>query len=116
MEMLSEIRESSQEVPRIDINQISIEIKKPSANRLQVMASPQSPNSSLASRSPSGLSSSSLNLTLTESDSSLQTTQAFVNDDNADENVVKVDTNGNSLDDTNANQISKSFDEIDLEN
>ena len=103
-------------MPQIDINQINIELNKRSANDFRVTASLQSPNCSLDSRSPSGLSSSSLNLTVIESDRPLQTTQAFINSDNTNESEVKTDTNGNSLDDSNTNEISKSFDEIDLGN
>jgi len=105
----SEKFESSQEVPQIkhldlDINQLNID-------DLQVMASLQSPNTSLASRSPLGLSSSSSSNA--EEDDSRHTTQAFIDSDDNTKNGVGVDTNGNSFDDTNS---SRKFCEIDLNN
>ena len=92
---------------------LDLDLNKLSIGETKAMASLQSPNTSLASRSPLGLSSSSL----TASESSLEKTQAFINSDDDNKDIgVRVDTNGNSFNDRNSNPIEKTFVEIDLKN
>ncbi|CAG2165582.1 unnamed protein product [Oppiella nova] len=114
--------ESCEEVPQLD------PLDTEEVSDRQVMDS-LSPNTSLASRSPLLGQSSSSSLNTTEDDSSVAaeestaTTQAFIDSTDGpllagDSEEVTADdtTNGNSVNDTNANRIEKSFVEIDLNN
>jgi len=114
--------ESCEEVPQLD------PLDTEEVSDRQVMDS-LSPNTSLASRSPLLGQSSSSSLNTTEDDSSVAaeestaTTQAFIDSTDGpllagdSEEVTADDTsNGNSVNDTNANRIEKSFVEIDLNN